>query len=213
PPLLFKNLIDNGVEQHNRAVVAWLSIAAIFLAFANALLSLAQRWYSARIGEGLIYDLRVQLFDHVQRMPLAFFTRTQTGALQSRLNNDVVGAQQAVTSTLGTVISNMIQVIVTLTIMFALQWQLTILTLLVLPAFIWPARRLGPRLQKLTREGFQLDAEMNNLTVERFNVAGALLAKIFGRPEREREEFAGRARRVRDIGVRTAMYGRVLFVA
>jgi ATP-binding cassette subfamily B protein len=213
PPLLFKNLIDEGVKNHDRGLVAWLSVAAIALAFASALLSLMQRWYSSRIGEGLIYDLRVSLFDHVQRMPIAFFTRTQTGALQSRLNNDVVGAQQAVTSTLGTVVSNAIQLIVTLSIMLALQWQLTILTLLVLPAFIWPARRIGPRLQQLTREGMQLNAEMNNLTVERFNVAGALLAKLFGSPDREKEEFARRARRVRDIGIRSAMYGRVLFVA
>jgi ATP-binding cassette subfamily B protein len=213
PPLLFRSLIDNGVANKDRTLVAMLSLAAIGLAFANALLSLAQRWYSSRIGEGLIYDLRVALFDHVQRMPLAFFTRTQTGALQSRLNNDVIGAQQAVTSTLGTVVSNAIQLVVTLTVMFALEWQLTILTLLVLPLFIWPARRLGPRLQHLTREGMQLNAEMNNLTVERFNVAGALVAKLFGDPRRERESFSSAASGVRDIGVTTAMYGRVLFVA
>jgi ATP-binding cassette subfamily B protein len=213
PPLLFKSLIDNGVKNHDRTLIAWLSAAAIGLAFASAILSLVQRWYSARIGEGLIYDLRVALFDHVQRMPLAFFTRTQTGALQSRLNNDVIGAQQAVTSTLGTVVSNAISLVVTLTIMFALEWKLTILTLLALPAFIWPARRLGPRLQDLTRQGMQLNAEMNNLTVERFNVAGALIAKVFGHPRAEHDAFAGRARGVRDIGVRTAMYGRVLFVA
>ena len=213
PPLLFRSLIDNGVANKDRFLITMLSLAAIGLAFANALLSLVQRWYSSRIGEGLIYDLRVALFDHVQRMPLAFFTRTQTGSLQSRLNNDVIGAQQAVTSTLGTVVSNTIQVAMTLVFMFALEWRLTILTLLVLPAFIWPARRLGPRLQALTREGMQMNAEMNNLTVERFNVAGALVAKLFGNQQRERDSFAGTAGRVRDIGVTTAMYGRVLFVA
>ncbi len=213
PPLLFRSLIDTAVPDKNRALVAYLALAAVGLAFANAMLSLVQRWFSARIGEGLIYDLRVQLFDHVQRMPLAFFTRAQTGALQTRLNSDVVGAQQAVTSTLGTVLSNIIGIAVTLTIMFALNWQLTTLTLLVLPAFIWPARRLGPRLQTLTREGMQLNAEMNNLTAERFNVAGALVAKLFGRPGVDRDEFERRARGVRDVGIRTAMYGRVLFVA
>jgi ATP-binding cassette, subfamily B, bacterial len=213
PPLLFRSLIDTAVPDKNRALVAYLALAAVGLAFANAMLSLVQRWFSAKIGEGLIYDLRVQLFDHVQRMPLAFFTRAQTGALQTRLNSDVIGAQQAVTSTLGTVLSNIIGIAVTLTIMFALDWQLTILTLLVLPAFIWPARRLGPRLQTLTREGMQLNAEMNNLTAERFNVAGALVAKLFGRPGVDRAEFEHRARGVRDVGIRTAMYGRVLFVA
>jgi ATP-binding cassette, subfamily B, bacterial len=213
PPLLFRSLLDQAIPQKNRGLVASLAVAAVALAFANALLSLVQRWYSARIGEGLIYDLRVAMFDHVQRMPLAFFTRAQTGALQSRLNNDVIGAQQAVTSTLGTVVSNVISLAVTLTIMFALEWRLTLLTLLILPAFLLPARRLGPRLQAITREGMQLNAEMNNLTAERFNVAGALVAKLFGRPGRDRNEFEKRARGVRDVGIRTAMYGRVLFVA
>ena len=213
PPLLFRSLLDNAIPDQNRGLVAVLAVAAVVLAFANAVLSLVQRWFSARIGEGLIYDLRVAMFDHVQRMPLAFFTRAQTGALQSRLNTDVVGAQQAVTSTLGTVVSNVISIVVTLTIMLALEWRLTILTLLILPAFLWPARRLGPRLQAITREGMQLNAEMNNLTAERFNVAGALVAKMFGRPGRDREEFARRARGVRDVGISSAMYGRVLFVA
>ncbi len=213
PPLLLRGLIDRAIPHHDRSLVTLLAVAAIGLAFGDALLSLAQRYYSARIGEGLIFDLRVSLFEHVQRMPLAFFTRTQTGALQSRLNSDVIGAQQAVTSTLGTVVQNTIQIAVTLTIMFGLEWRLTLLTLIVLPAFVYPARRLGPRLQRLTREGMQLNAEMNNLTAERFNVAGALIAKLFGRRDREQADFARRASRVRDIGVRTAMYGRVLFVA
>ncbi len=213
PPLLFRSLLDTAVPDKDRTMVALLAAAAVGLAFAGALLSLVQRWFSSRIGEGLIYDLRVALFDHVQRMPIAFFTRTQTGALQSRLNNDVIGAQQAVTSTLGTVVSNAITIAVTLTIMFKLQWQLTLLTLLILPAFLIPARRMGPRMQVLTRRGMQLNAEMNSVTAERFNVAGALLAKLFGRPDRERDEFARRAAGVRDVGVKSAMYGRVLFVA
>ena len=140
-------------------------------------------------------------------MPLAFFTRTQTGALQSRLNNDVIGAQQAVTTTLGTVVSNVINLAVVLTIMLRLEWRLTILTLIVLPLFVWPARRIGPRMQKLTRQGMQLNAEMNNLTVERFNVSGAMLAKLFGRQDDERDRFAAQAAGVRDIGVRTATTG------
>jgi ATP-binding cassette subfamily B protein len=212
PPLLLKTLLDTAVPNENRVLVGWLALGAVGFALANAALSLVQRWYSARIGEGLIYDLRVQLFDHVQRMPIAFFTRTQLGALQSRLNNDVVGAQQAVTSTLGTVVSNVIGVAVTLIVMFRLEWRITLLTLALLPAFIYPARRIGPTLQRITREGMQHNAEMNNLTVERFNVAGALVAKLFGRPADDRNEFSSRAGRVRDIGVRSAMYSRVLFV-
>jgi ATP-binding cassette, subfamily B, bacterial len=213
PPLLVRDLIDNALPDKNRQLVAVIALVAVGLAFADAMLSLVQRYLSSRVGEGLIYDLRVALFDHVQRMPLAFFTRTQTGALQSRLNNDVIGAQQAVTTTLGTVVSNVINLAVVLTIMLRLDWRLTILTLLVLPAFIWPARRIGPRMQKLTREGMQLNAEMNNLTVERFNVSGAMLAKLFGRTDAERDRFSSRAAGVRDIGVRTAIYGRILFVA
>jgi len=213
PPLILREIIDKAIPEKSKSLIAVLAALAISLAFADAILSLVQRWFSARLGEGLIYDLRVSLFDHVQRMPLAFFTRTQTGALQSRLNNDVVGAQQAVTTTLGTVVQNVIQLAVTLTIMFTLSWQITLLTLLVLPAFIYPARRLGPRLQRLTRTGMQLDAEMNNLTVERFNVSGALISKLFGTRVRERREFSERAGKVRDIGISTAMYSRVLFIA
>jgi ATP-binding cassette, subfamily B, bacterial len=214
PALLMKALIDHALPpHHDRRLVLVLAVAAVALAFTDAMLSLFMRYLSSRVGEGLIYDLRVALFDHVQRMPLAFFTRTQTGALQSRLNNDVIGAQQAVTTTLGTVVSNVINLAVVLTIMLRLEWRLTLLTLVVLPLFIWPARRIGPRMQRLTREGMQLNAEMNNLTVERFNVAGALLAKLFGQRDVERDRFATRAAGVRNIGVRTAIYGRILFVA
>jgi ATP-binding cassette subfamily B protein len=212
PPLLFRELIDTAIPDQDRGLLTVLALGAVGLAFAGALLSLGQRWLSARIGEGLIYDLRVALFDHVQRLPLAFFTRTQTGALQSRLNNDVVGAQQAVTNTLGTVVANGISLAVTLSIMLALEWRLTILTLIVLPAFIYPARKIGTPLQKLFRESMQLNAEMNTTIAERFNVSGAMIVKLFGRADRERDEFSTRAGRVRDNGVRSALYGRVLFV-
>jgi len=157
--------------------------------------------------------MRVKLFDHIQRMPVSFFTRTQTGALMSRMNNDVIGAQQAITNTLGTVVGNVISIGVTLAVMFGLEWRLTILTLLVLPAFIIPARRIGHRLQRITREGMQLNASMNNTIAERFNVAGALVVKLFGKHDRELGQFENRAERVRDIGISTAMYSRVLFVA
>jgi ATP-binding cassette, subfamily B, bacterial len=213
PPLLLKALLDTAVPNEDRSLVTALAAGAVALALASAALSLIQRWYSARIGEGLIYDMRVRLFDHVQRLPISFFTRTQTGALMSRMNNDVIGAQQAVTNTLGTVASNIISLTVTLTFMLALEWRLTILTLLVLPAFIIPARRIGRRLQKVTREGMQLNASMNNTLAERFNVAGAMVVKLFGRHDREREGFSGRAARVRDIGITSAMYARILFVA
>jgi ATP-binding cassette subfamily B protein len=213
PPLLFRALLDTAVPEKNRTLVAWLAVGAVGLAVANALLSLWQRWYSARIGEGLIFTMRVRLFDHIQRMPVAFFTRTQTGALMSRMNNDVIGAQQAITNTLGTVVGNVISIGVTLAVMLGLDWRLTVLTLLVLPAFIIPARRLGRRLQRITREGMQLNASMNNTIAERFNVAGALVVKLFGKHDREYDQFESRAERVRDIGVATAMYSRVLFVA
>jgi ATP-binding cassette, subfamily B, bacterial len=213
PPLLFRALLDDAVPNEDLAMVTWLAAAAVGLALANALLSLVQRWYSAKVGEGLIFDLRSALFGHVQDQPISFFTRTQTGALMSRLNNDVIGAQQAVTGTVGTVASNTISVAVTLAVMLALEWRLTLLTLLVLPAFVLLARRMGRRLQAITREGMQLNASMNNTIAERFNVAGALVVKLFGSRTQERAGFESRAKRVRDIGIRSAMYSRVLFVA
>jgi ATP-binding cassette subfamily B protein len=212
PPLLLRALLEDAVPDGDRTLVFVLAGAAVLLALADAGLSLLQRWLSARIGEGLIFDLRTTLFDHVQRLPLAFFTRTQTGALMSRLNNDVIGAQQAVTNTLGTVVSNVITLVVTLTTMLVLEWRLTLLTLFVLPAFVIPARRIGRRLQGITREGMQLNAEMNSTVAERFNVAGALVVKLFGDHDRERSGFATRAGRVRDIGITSAMYSRLLFV-
>ncbi len=212
PPLLLKTLLDTAVPDKDVTLVTALAAGAVALAIASATFSLFQRYFSARIGEGLIYDMRVAVFDHVQRLPLSFFTRTQTGSLMSRMNNDVISAQQAITNTLGTVASNAIQLGVTLGFMLALEWRLTILTLVVLPAFVIPARRIGRKLQVVTRESMQLNASMNNTVAERFNVAGALVVKLFGSHDRERDLFAGRAVRVRDIGITTAMYARMLFV-
>ncbi len=183
------------------------------LAVLDALLSLGTRWYSSRIGEGLIFDMRTQVFQHVQQMSLAFFTRTQTGALVSRLNNDVIGAQQAFTSTLSGIVANVIGLILTSVVMFTLSWQVTVLSLILLPIFVLPARWFGRKLQALTRESYGLNASMNTTTTERFNVSGALLVTLFGRPEVEAASFSDRAGRVRDIGVTTAMYGRVFIVA
>ncbi|WP_246063438.1 ABC transporter ATP-binding protein [Blastococcus colisei] len=183
------------------------------LAVVDAAISLATRWYSARIGEGVIYDLRSRVFEHVQRMPVAFFTRTQTGALVSRLNNDVIGAQQAFTSTLSGVVSNVIGLALTAGVMLTLSWQITLLSLVLVPLFVLPARRIGKRLQEITRESYGLNASMNASMTERFNVAGALLVKLFGRPSAEAASFSDRAARVRDIGVLSAMYGRFFFTA
>jgi ATP-binding cassette, subfamily B, bacterial len=213
PPLILRALIDTAIPEKDRQLVGFLAFAAVFLALFNAGLTLIQRFYSARIGEGLIFDMRTALFDHVQHQPLSFFTRTQTGSLMSRMNNDVIGAQQAVTNTLGTVFSNIVSVVVTITFMLALEWRLTLLTLVILPLFIIPAKRMGPKLQRLTRESMQLNASMNNTIAERFNVGGALVVKLFGKHSRESETFSDRAGRVRDIGVQTAMYSRILFAA
>ena len=185
----------------------------VLAALGDALLSVAQRWWSARIGEGLIYELRSALFDRVQRQPIAFFTRTQTGALISRLNNDVIGAQNAVTGTLGTVVSNVITLTLTLVAMLALEWHLTVIALLVLPLFVLPAKRVGRRLQTITREQMNLNASMNTTMTERFNVSGAMLVKLYGDPDAEAASFSNRASRVRDMGIKSAMYGRVFFVA
>jgi ATP-binding cassette subfamily B protein len=195
------------------ATVIRIAFAIAGLAIVDAFLSLAQRWYSARIGEGIILDLRTQVYDHVQRMQLQFFTRTQTGALVSRLNNDVTGAQRAFTSTLSGVVSNVIQLVLTAAVMFSLSWQITVLSLVLLPLFIIPARRVGKKLAEITRESYNLDAKMNATMTERFNVSGALLVKLFGRPSAEAARFGERAQRVRDIGVQQAMYSRTFFVA
>ena len=213
PPLLFRNIVDTAIPAGDKRQIVILTIILVVVAMGDAILSIVQRWYSSRIGEGLIYDLRVALFDKVQHMPIAFFTRTQTGALISRLNNDVVGAQTAVTGTLGSVVSNVVVLVTTLGAMLALEWRLTVLSLVVLPVFIIPARRVGVRLQDISREQMGLNASMNTQMTERFNVAGAMLVKLFGRHREEVDAFSGRASRVRDIGITGAMYGRVFFVA
>jgi ATP-binding cassette subfamily B protein len=206
--------VVNEITRHGAVhVVVDIALVIAGLAIFDAGLSFAQRWYSARIGEGLIYDMRTAVFDHVQRMPLAFFTRTQTGALVSRLNNDVLGAQQAFTSTLSGLVSNVIGLVATAGVMFTLSWQITGLSLIMLPLFVIPARRIGRRLQEITRESYNLNASMNATMTERFNVSGALLVKLFGRLDDEDASFRSRAARVRDIGVTSAMYGRAFFVA
>src|SRR5580658_10123109 len=212
-PLLLRAIIDKGILGHHEAIVIGIAAAVAAVAIFDAFLGFAIRWFSARIGEGLIYDLRTQVFDHVQRQPIAFFTRAQTGSLVSRLDGDVVGAQQAITSTLSGVISNIISLVVILIALFYLSWQVTLIALVMIPLFILPARLVGRRLQRLTRESMQLNAEMGSMMTERFNVAGAMLVKLFGRPGQESAAFGGRAGKVRDIGVTQAMYGYVFFVA
>ena len=213
PPFAFRRIIDVAIPAGDRGGITMLAGLVVATALVDAGLAIVQRWCSASIGEGLIYDLRVALFSKVQRMPVAFFTRTQTGALTSRLNNDVVGAQNAVTSTLGSVVSNVVVLATTLSAMAVLEWRLTLLALVVLPMFIIPAKRVGRRLQAIQRENMVTNAEMNSQMTERFNVAGAMLVKLFGRQHDEVDTFSGRAGRVRDTGIRSAMIGRVFFVA
>jgi len=213
PPLLMRAIVDRAIPDKDQGLITLIAVAAVGVAVLVAAIGLASRWLSSRVGEGLIYDIRVSLFDHVQRMPLAFFTRTQTGALISRLNNDVIGAQQAMTGTLGTIVQNTIAVVTTVVIMLLLEWRLTLLALVLLPAFLIPAKRVGRRVQGITREQMEHNAQMNATMQERFNVSGAMLAKLFGDPRAERDLFAARAGRVRDIGVRLALYMRTLFVA
>ncbi len=211
-PVLLGVVIDRGVLPKRAGVVLAVAAAVAGLAVLDALLNLAQRWYTARVGEGLIYDLRTQVFGHVQRQPIAFFTRAQTGSLVSRLNSDVIGAQQALTSTLVSTVSSTLQLILVLITMLYFSWLVTVIALLLIPMFIIPARLVGRRLQRLTRESMQLDAAMGSTMTERFNVAGAMLAKLFGRPGEESGLFAERAAKVRDIGVVQAMYGSSLFI-
>jgi ATP-binding cassette, subfamily B, bacterial len=212
-PLLLRDIIDHGILASNERVVILLASAVAAVAIFDAVLGFVIRWFSARIGEGLIYDLRTQVFDHVQRQPIAFFTRAQTGSLVSRLDGDVVGAQQAITSTLSGVLSNLLSLVVILITLFYLSWLVSVIALVLIPLFVLPARLVGRRMQRLTRESMQLNAEMGSTMTERFNVAGAMLVKLFGRPREESATFASRAAKVRDIGVVTAMYGQVFFVA
>jgi ATP-binding cassette subfamily B protein len=212
-PLLLRAIIDKGILARDEAIVLGLAGAVAAVALFDAFLGFTIRWYSARIGEGLIYDLRTQVFSHVQEQPIAFFTRAQTGSLVSRLNSDVIGAQQAITSTMSSVVSNILTVGAILVTMFYLSWQISLIALLLIPLFLLPAKRVGRRLQRLTRESMQLDAAMGSTMTERFNVAGAMLVKLFGRPREESAVFAERAGRVRDIGVTQAMYGQVFFIS
>jgi ATP-binding cassette, subfamily B, bacterial len=211
-PLLVRTLIDTAIPRRDLGMVNLIALGAVSVALLGAGFTIAQRYFSSRVGEGLIYDLRAALFDHVQRQPLAFFTHTQTGALVSRMNNDVVGAQRTLTSTLGSVTSDVIGLASTLTVMISLNWQLTVLALVLLPVFVLPSKRVGRRLATITRESMQLNASMNTTMNERFNVAGALLVSLFGSRRRELADFSERAARVRDIGIRSAMYGRIFYV-
>ncbi|SDQ43671.1 ATP-binding cassette, subfamily B [Quadrisphaera sp. DSM 44207] len=211
-PLLLQRLVDRGVIPGDRALVVALALLVALVAIGQAVLALVQRYLSARIGEGLIFDLRSAVFDHVQRQPLAFFTRSQTGSLVTRLNSDVIGAQQAFTSTLSGVVSNVVSLVAVVTAMLLLSWQVTLLALAMTPLFVLPARRVGRRLAALSRESMQLGAELGNRMTERFNVSGALLVKLYGDPATESAEYRDRAGRVRDIGVRTAMSSRFFFI-
>jgi ATP-binding cassette, subfamily B, bacterial len=213
PPLLFKEIIDQGVLQGNQRVVIILSLALAGLAVLQAVLGLVQRWFSSTIGEGLIFDLRTQVFDHVMQMPVAFFTRTQTGKLVSRLNSDVIGAQQAFTSTLSTVLTNLISLVLVLAAMIILSWQLTLAALIMLPIFLVPAKIVGRKLADLTRQQMQLNGDMSATMTERFSVSGALLVKLFGRGPEEHNRFAERAGAVRDVSVKIAMNGRFFFTS
>ena len=212
-PLLFKRIIDDGITPGNSAVVTTSALLVALVAIVDAGLGLVGRFWSSRIGEGLIFDLRTAVFGHVQRQPIAFFTRAQTGALVSRLNNDVIGAQQAFTSTMSGVLGNLISLATVLIAMLILSWKITLAALILLPIFIVPAKWMGRRLQALTREQMQLNADMGTQMTERFNVAGALLVKLFGRPADEDRLFADKSGRVRDIGVRIAMANRYFFAA
>ena len=212
-PLLLKRLIDEGVIPKDPSVVTNLAILVGLIAIADAGFNMLGRYFSSRIGEGLIYDLRSLVFSHVQKQSIAFFTRTQTGALISRINSDVIGAQQAFTATLSGVVSNVVSLFLVTITMLILSWQITIFSLLLLPVFLIPTKWVGRRLQSLTRESFGVNAEMSSTMTERFNVSGAMLVALYGEPAREREYFRSRARRVADIGIKMAMLNRLFFIA
>ncbi len=212
-PLIYRAIIDHGIITHDVHLIIVLASVVAGLAVAGAGVSLVQRYFSARIGEGLIFDLRSKIFAHIQRMPVAFFTRTQTGALVTRLDSDVLGAQAAFSDTLSSVVGNLVSVALVLAAMLVLSWQITLVALAILPVFVVPARRVGRRLGAIVREGYGLNAEMGTMMTERFNVAGALLVKLFGRLSSESRSFEEKAGRVRDIGVTQAMYARVFFVS
>jgi ATP-binding cassette subfamily B protein len=212
-PLLYRAIIDDGILPRNSGFIVQVGVILVVLALADAGLSLWQRWISARVGEGLIFEMRTKVFAHFQEMPISFFTRTQTGALVSRLNNDVTDAQQAFTDTFSSVIGNVIGVVITLAAMVFLSWQITLVGLALLPIIILPARFVGRRIQAITLESYNLNSSMTSMMAERFNVAGALLVKLFGQPDLEIGRFEEKAGRVRDIGIRRAMYTRVFMTA
>jgi len=212
-PLMLKRLIDDGVIPKNASVVTSLALLVGLIAIADAAFNMLGRYFSSRIGEGVIYDLRSLVFSHVQKQSIAFFTRTQTGALISRINSDVIGAQQAFTATLSGVVSNVVSLFLVTITMLILSWQITIFSLLLLPVFLIPTKWVGRRLQSLTRESFGVNAEMSSTMTERFNVSGAMLVALYGEPAREREYFRSRARRVADIGIKMAMLNRLFFIA
>ena len=212
-PLLLKRLIDDGVIPGNSSLVTELAILVGAIALADALFSMIGRWFSSRIGEGLIFDLRTQVFRHIQTQSIAFFTRTQTGALISRINSDVIGAQQAFTTTLSGLISNVLSLVLVVGAMLTLSWQITIFSLILLPIFIVPTKWVGRRLQKLTRDSFNLNAEMSATMTERFNVSGALLVSLYGDQGAESSYFSSRAKKVASIGISIAMLNRVFFIA
>ncbi len=212
-PLLLLRLIDDGVIPKNGALITQLAVLVGVIALADAAVSMVGRYFSSRIGEGLIYDLRSLVFAHVQRQSIAFFTRTQTGALISRINSDVMGAQQAFTATLSGLLSNVVSLVLVGITMMILSWQITIFSLLLLPLFLIPTKWVGRRLQSLTRESFNVNAEMSSTMTERFNVSGAMLVSLYGQPSREHEYFRSRARRVADIGIKMAMLNRLFFIA
>jgi ABC-type multidrug transport system fused ATPase/permease subunit len=210
-PVLAGQVVDEIVNDGARRTIVWLAVAIAAVAVGQAVIQIGERWQSARIGEGLILDLRRAVFGHVQRMPVAFFMRTRTGALVSRLNNDVIGAQRAFTWTLSGVVSNLISLLLALGVMLSLSWQITLLALILLPIFVIPARRMGARLAHLEREAAAHNAAMTTQMTERFSAPGATLVKLFGSPQREADEFGARADRVAQIGVRSAM-GQYMFM-
>jgi ATP-binding cassette, subfamily B, bacterial len=212
-PLLLRKLIDEGVVPGDSNLVTRLALLVGLIALGDALVSMIGRWFSARIGEGLIFDLRTQVFTHIQKQSIAFFTRTQTGALISRINSDVIGAQQAFTTTLSGVISNLLSLTLVIGTMLILSWQITIVALLLLPAFLFPTKWVGRKLQKLTRDSFNLNAEMSATMTERFNVSGALLVSLYGNLSKENSYFSTRARKVADIGITIALLNRIFFIA
>jgi ATP-binding cassette subfamily B protein len=212
-PLLLRRLIDDGVIPKNGQLVTQLALMVGALAVADALMSMIGRWYSSQIGEGLIYDLRALVYAHVQRQSIAFFTRTQTGALISRINSDVIGAQQAFTASLSGVVSNVVSLVLVGVTMLILSWQITLVALILLPLFLIPTKWVGRKLQSLTRESFNLNAQMSSTMTERFNVSGAMLVALYGQPEREKEYFRSRARKVADIGITMALLNRLFFIA